>query len=141
MPLPKVGFPVAACSPSTYLLAKQYQVLYPDLGSEVVFEIIRTMEFDRKASKIWAAAELAEVFKKLAQSAASGTHLGGGLYKIRVAASGRGKRGGARVIYLLIRAEQTMYLLDAYAKNEKDDLTVAECKVLRKFADNLRGVK
>ena len=34
-----------------------------------------------------------------------------------------------------------MYLLDAFAKNEKDDLTAAEYKVLRKFADNLRGVQ
>ena len=109
--------------------------------SEAVFEIIRTSEFDRKARKIWAARDLPEVFKKLAQSPEAGTHLGGGLYKIRVAASGRGKRGGARVIYLLIQAEQTMYLLDAYAKNEKVDLTAAEYKVLQKFADNLRGVQ
>ena len=108
---------------------------------QAVFEIIRTREFDRKARKIWAAAELAEVFKNLAQSAAAGTHLGGGLYKIRVAASGRGKRGGARVIYLLIQAERIMYLLDAYAKNEKDDLTVAERKALLKFADSLRGMR
>ena len=59
--------------------------------------MIRTSVFDRKARKIWAARDLPEVFKKLAQSPEAGTHLGG-LYKIRVAASGRGKRGGARVI-------------------------------------------
>ena len=104
-------------------------------------EIIRTREFDRKARKIWAAHDLTEVIKKLAQTPEAGTHLGGGLYKIRVEVSGRGKCGGARVIYLLVSVEQTMYLLDAYAKNEKDDLTAAEYKVLRKFADNLRGVQ
>lgn len=81
------------------------------------------------------------MIKNLAQSPEAGTHLGGGLYKIRIAASGRGKRGGARVIYLLIAAERTVYLLDAYAKKDKDDLTAAEYKVLRKFADSLRGVQ
>lgn len=109
--------------------------------SAAVFEIVRTRQFDRKARKIWAECDLAEMFKKLAQSPKAGTHLGGELYKIRVAASGRGKRGGARIVYLLIWAEQTMYLLDAYPKNEKDDLTAAEYRVLRKFADNLRGVQ
>jgi len=55
----------------------------------------------------------------------------GGLRKIRVAASGRGKRGGARVIYYWIVAKDQIYMLLAYAKNVRDDLTEDQLKVLR----------
>lgn len=55
----------------------------------------------------------------------------GGLRKIRIAASGRGKRGGARVIYYWIVARDQIYMLLAYAKNVQDDLTEDQLKVLR----------
>lgn len=57
----------------------------------------------------------------------------GGLRKIRVAASGRGKRGGARVIYYYFISESRIALLLAYPKNERDDLTPAQKKVLAKI--------
>jgi hypothetical protein len=47
----------------------------------------------------------------------------GGVRKLRVAASGRGKRGGARVIYLFGGEDVPVFLLAAFAKNEKSDLT------------------
>lgn len=103
------------------------------------YTIIRTREFDRKAKRIWRTAELAETILGIASSPESGTNLGAGLYKIRVAASGRGKRGGARVIYLLIVRQQEIYLLAAYAKNEKTDLTAVELKTLKKLAETLRS--
>jgi hypothetical protein len=50
----------------------------------------------------------------------------GGVRKLRVAASGRGKRGGARVIYLFGGDDVPVFLLAVFAKNEKSDLTKAE---------------
>lgn len=55
----------------------------------------------------------------------------GGLRKIRVAAGGRGKRGGARVIYFHVSARGEIRLLLIYAKGVKDNLTPAETAVLR----------
>ncbi|MFB1011548.1 MAG: type II toxin-antitoxin system RelE/ParE family toxin [Thiopseudomonas sp.] len=55
----------------------------------------------------------------------------GGLRKIRVATSGRGKRGGSRVIYYHFTAAAQIALLMIYPKNEKDDLTASERKALR----------
>jgi hypothetical protein len=52
----------------------------------------------------------------------------GGLRKVRIAVSGRGKRGGARVVYYFHDADMPVFLLALYAKNEKDDLTAAEKK-------------
>jgi len=50
----------------------------------------------------------------------------GGVRKLRVPASGRGKRGGARVIYLFGGDDMPIFLLAVFAKNERSDLTQAE---------------
>jgi len=50
----------------------------------------------------------------------------GGLRKVRVGTKGRGKRGGARVIYYFYDTDVPILLLALYAKNEKGDLTAAE---------------
>ena len=41
-----------------------------------------------------------------------------GLRKIRIRASGRGKRGGARVIYIVYHLRQLIELNEVYTKNE-----------------------
>lgn len=56
---------------------------------------------------------------------------GDGLRKLRWAASGRGKRGGARVIYYWWTADERILLLDVYAKNDKSDISKDELKKLR----------
>ena len=64
---------------------------------------------------------------------------GGGLRKIRWSAGGKGKRGGIRVIYYWYTAKNEIYLLLAYAKNEKDNLSQNELKILRRLVeDNLK---
>ena len=50
----------------------------------------------------------------------------GGVKKIRWAMEGRGKSGGARVIYLDIVFAAHIYLLTAFPKNEKANLSKAE---------------
>jgi len=62
----------------------------------------------------------------------------GGLRKIRAPLPGRGKRGGARIVYLYVEIRDTVYMLLAYAKNVKDDLTAADKKALRTLAKQLR---
>ncbi|WP_198401120.1 type II toxin-antitoxin system RelE/ParE family toxin [Thiomicrospira microaerophila] len=54
-----------------------------------------------------------------------------GLRKLRVPMKGRGKRGGARVIYYHWVKKSQCYLLYAYAKNVATDLTPDQ---LRKLA-------
>lgn len=64
----------------------------------------------------------------------------GGLRKIRVSdpRRGKGKRGGARVIYLYVPEVKQFYMLDAYGKDEKDDLIADEKKQLAKLAHALK---
>ena len=59
----------------------------------------------------------------------------GGIRKIRWTMSGRGKRGGSRVVYYWVTARDHIYLLTVYAKGVKDDLTAAEREAWRKAAE------
>jgi len=43
---------------------------------------------------------------------------------------GRGKRGGARVIYALVVRATLLALLDVYAENDQENLTSAERKIV-----------
>ena len=51
---------------------------------------------------------------------------------------GKGKRGGARVIYLYVPEAKWFFLLDIYGKDEKDDLTANEKKALREIVTELK---
>jgi len=51
---------------------------------------------------------------------------------VRVGFGGHGKRGGARIIYLFGGDDVPVFLLAAFAKNEKDDLTPAERSAIAK---------
>jgi hypothetical protein len=57
---------------------------------------------------------------------------GGSIRKMRVGFGGRGKRGGARVLYIFGGDDVPIFLLAAFAKNEKSDLTPAERATIAK---------
>ena len=59
----------------------------------------------------------------------------GGLRKARVTSKGKGKRGGARVIYYYFNHYNRFYLLTIYAKNEMSDLTSTQKKQLKDFME------
>ncbi|RJP52985.1 MAG: hypothetical protein C4557_05320 [Anaerolineaceae bacterium] len=57
----------------------------------------------------------------------------GGLRKMRWGMTGRGKRGGVRVIYYWAVKQERILMLLIYPKNVKDDLTQEQLKILRKI--------
>jgi len=65
----------------------------------------------------------------------------GGVRKLRWAAKGKGKRGGARIIYLYVVVAARIYLMQCYAKNVKTDLTADEKRQLRQVAAHLKGAQ
>lgn len=61
----------------------------------------------------------------------------GGLRKLRAGLDGRGKRGGARVIYYVRISESICYLLLAYPKNVQDNLSLSQAKQLRQLLEEV----
>jgi hypothetical protein len=65
----------------------------------------------------------------------------GGVRKLRWAARGKGKRGGARIVYLYVVIAGRVYLLRCYAKNAKADLSADDKKALRNITAYLKGAQ
>lgn len=61
----------------------------------------------------------------------------GGIRKMRFAFEQRGKSGSIRVIYIDFEVYEKIYLLTAYPKNEKDNLSTAERNELHQLVDYL----
>jgi mRNA-degrading endonuclease RelE of RelBE toxin-antitoxin system len=60
----------------------------------------------------------------------------GGCRKLRWAAKGRGKRGGARVIYFLSIMESQIVLVAVYGKGERDDVPRAWLKRIKEVFEH-----
>jgi hypothetical protein len=96
-------------------------------------KVVATRGYDRGARKLLseaerAAAELEIALAPTAWPVIAGT---GGARKARAARGGRGKSGGARIIYYVKTRSGVLYLLDVYAKSAKEDLTDAEKREIR----------
>jgi hypothetical protein len=63
----------------------------------------------------------------------------GGIRKMRWAGSGRGKRGGLQVIYYWQVADDQIWLLLVYPKNERDDLSHDEVKQLKRLVEQFES--
>jgi hypothetical protein len=63
----------------------------------------------------------------------------GGVRKLRWAVAGRGKRGGARVIYFVHSERLPLFLLTAYAKNVRADLSDKERAGLKALVKEFPG--
>ena len=64
---------------------------------------------------------------------------GSGLRKLRWSVQGRGKRGGARVIYYRHVPGDRIYLIYAYVKNEQSDLTREQIKLLSQLMKDIKN--
>lgn len=61
----------------------------------------------------------------------------GGLRKIRFAIENRGKSGSIRIVYVDFVVYETIYLISAYPKNEKDNLSKAEQNAIKSLIEKL----
>lgn len=98
-------------------------------------ELIETRVFTRQITGLLSDEAYREFQLRLAENPELGAIIkgGGGIRKVRVAVRGRGKRGGARVIYYWAMRRHIVLLLFAYSKNESADLTAKQVVELAKI--------
>lgn len=97
--------------------------------------VVETPEFLDRSRSILTEAERDALVAHLGANPEAGQLVPGtgGVRKIRWAAQGHGKRGGARVIYYHYNTSIPLFLLDIYAKNEKTDLSEADKRSLKRL--------
>ncbi len=95
--------------------------------------VVELDEFLAATRKLMNNEERAELVEYLSYHPTAGVVIQGtgGVRKLRWGLEGRGKRGGARVIYFFHDMDMLLYILEAYAKNERTDLTQSERNELR----------
>ena len=103
-------------------------------------EFVILPEFDRQWQKLGLGDnELRQLQEALLQNPKAGDVIRGtkGLRKIRIAFEGQGKSGSGRVAYVDFTVHETVYLVTAYSKNEKDNLSKAERNAIARIVVQL----
>lgn len=98
-------------------------------------EFIETPMFTRLVGKLMDDDEYAKLQLALALRPDLGKVIpgSGGIRKVRWAGSGRGKRGGLRVIYYWQAPDDQIWLLLVYPKSEREDLSHDQIKQLKRL--------
>jgi hypothetical protein len=101
--------------------------------------VVETPEFLSASRKLLDEDERSKLIDHLARRPDDGNLVPGtgGIRKLRWAVGTRGKRGGARVIYFFHDHDVPLFLLTAYAKNERANLSGAERNMFRKVIKTL----
>lgn len=60
----------------------------------------------------------------------------GGIRKLRWAGSGKGKRGGLRIIYYWRNHRGEIWLMTVYAKNEADNIPASTLRLIKQEIEN-----
>jgi hypothetical protein len=99
-------------------------------------EFVMLPEFDRQWQKMGLGDnDLRQLQETLLQDPKAGNVIQGtkGLRKIRIAFEGQGKSGSGRVAYIDFTVHEVVYLITAYPKNEKDNLSKDERNKIAKM--------
>jgi hypothetical protein len=101
--------------------------------------VVETGEFLRKVGPLMSDAELGNMVASVGANPEAGEIIPetGGVRKLRGALTGRGKRGGARVIYYYHNEQLPIFLLSAYAKNRKENLSKRERNAMKSLVPAL----
>jgi hypothetical protein len=101
--------------------------------------VVETPSYLKAAEALFSEAEREDIVSMVAADPECGEVMQGtgGFRKVRVGRRGMGKRGGARVIYILRNERFPLFLVAAYPKNRKDNLSMNERNELAKRADEI----
>jgi mRNA-degrading endonuclease RelE of RelBE toxin-antitoxin system len=105
-------------------------------------EFVIMPEFDRQWQKMGLDDDdLRQLQEMLLQNPKAGNVIRGtkGLRKVRIAFEQRGKSGSGRVAYVDFTVHETVYLITAYSKKDKDSLSKEERNAIAKMIVKLEN--
>ena len=104
-------------------------------------EFIETKIFTKDICQLIDDTEYKKVQEHLRKFPLAGPIIPGteGIRKLRWAAKGHGKKGGMRLIYYYFIRQTQIYMLLAYPKNIKDDMSQKEQKYLKKLIEDFEN--
>lgn len=104
--------------------------------------VAETPLFQRQAAKLWSDLEGQAFIDYIARNPEAGDIIPdtGGVRKVRWSREGMGKRGGARVIYFYYHQGAPLYLLLAYSKTERTDMTYDQKRAASDLVARLKQI-
>jgi hypothetical protein len=131
-------------SANTHTLADRYHwvVYYGEPGRPHDYlEFVYLHIFERTAEGLLSGEEMKAAEDELLENPQKGSIQAGtgGVRKMRAGVGGRGKSGGARIVYLYVPRRQTIYFILAFSKNVQANLTAEQKKVIRRLVHDLKG--
>lgn len=101
--------------------------------NRVVFTVIETPVFSRKAEALLSDVEREDFAVFISQNPNAGSVVrgSGGVRKVRWARAGSGKSSGFRVIYYNLLQHEEIWLLTMYAKSDRSTIPVHELKLIK----------
>jgi mRNA-degrading endonuclease RelE of RelBE toxin-antitoxin system len=103
----------------------------------VLVIVIETPVFTRQVDRLLSTRSYRELQNYIVDDPRRGKVIPGtgGLRKLRWLGSGRGKRGGVRIIYYWIVDHDRILMLLAYPKSDQDDLTPEQKRSLKRLVE------
>ncbi len=105
--------------------------------------VVETGIFYRRATALLSRDEHDALIAFLATNPFAGDEIvgTGGVRKVRFAAKGKGKSGGARVIYYIVDETMPLFALLIYGKGEQADLTAAQRTTVAALAAEIKATR
>jgi len=112
-------------------------------GSIMTREFVRLPEFEKQCNHLGLSEDNIieiEIENEIIANPAIGDLIQGtgGIRKLRIALSNRGKRSGARVIFIDFISFSKTYLITVYSKSKVENISKAGRNELRKYVDTLK---
>jgi hypothetical protein len=101
--------------------------------------VVETPSYLAAADRLFSRDDRMAIVERLASDPICGVVIpgSGGIRKVRFGFGARGKSGGARIIYLFSGESLPVFILAAFAKNEKANLSPAERNALAKMVTDM----
>lgn len=95
-----------------------------------MFTVIETPTFQKQVADVWTETDRLEFISWIAANPEAGDVIPGadGARKVRWTVQGKGKRGGARVIYFNLSDDEIVLLVAVYTKAERSNILLKEIK-------------